>query len=248
MATRQVTSFALGFLDEGINGQEVGVDIVSLYSAPETWTADDDGEKEVGTPVQIDITGDRVLKICPDGEVPNGFLQNRVGNSYDGVKDYIYKVRNRKEIVAGDPAPFVRMRAYGVLDTSLFVEGYTPDVGDEVIVRSGAFDGDKAIDTKLTGTVEVAAESLGAVAGTGTSFESELEVGDTIKVGGIEKVVEAITSDTALAVSVDFDEAIAAETDIFVVRDGDAIGTIYETNTFDGATFAWIVLNEKTRG
>jgi flagellar hook protein FlgE len=61
----------------------------------------------------------------------------------------------------------------------------------------------------LTGTIEGGAGSS-RITGTGTSFESELRVGDTLLIDGADAVITAISSDTELSVEVGLTNAVAA--------------------------------------
>lgn len=138
---RAITNFALGFADKGFNGQEVGIDVVSIYKSKEIWNIDQDGEKEVGTPVQLDMNNDFELKVCPDGQIPEGYLQIPVKEPYPNEEDFYIQNRDRKFITAGNPAPFIRNRLGGVLDTSLLTDAYSPIVGDNIYVSNGKFSG-----------------------------------------------------------------------------------------------------------
>jgi len=61
----------------------------------------------------------------------------------------------------------------------------------------------------LTGTIEGGAGSS-RITGTGTSFESELRVGDTLLIDGADAIITAISSDTELSVEVGLTNAVAA--------------------------------------
>lgn len=153
---RQTTNFSLGFATKGFNATEVGIDVRDIFKSPESWNADDDGEKEVGTPVQVDLTEDFQLKVCPDGEIPDGFLRLFVGDKYPGEEDFYTQQRVNKFVTPGDPVPFVVKRPWGVLDTKLLHEDYTnPSKQDEIYVEGGKF-----TDTDPTG------DSSGEVIGT----------------------------------------------------------------------------------
>lgn len=144
---RQTTNFSLGFATKGFNASEVGIDVVSHFKSPEAWSEDEDGEKDVGTPIQVDLDEDFKLKVCPDGEVPDGFLRHYVGDHYLGEEDFYIQNRINKFITPGDPAPFIRNVAWGVLDTKLTADDYSdPEKGDEIYVENGKF-----TDTDPTG-------------------------------------------------------------------------------------------------
>ncbi len=74
-------------------------------------------------------------------------------------------------------------------------------------------------DSTLTGTVEVQAGSLNAVIGAGTAFLTELSVGDTVKIGGEKRVVDTITDNENLTVTVAFSSAKAAGSSVILVGD-----------------------------
>ena len=136
---REVTNFT-GFDDKGFSPTEVGNDIVSIFYTPESWDEDNDGEKPVGTPVQVDFSADFTLKVCPDGEVPDGFLNTFVGDPYPGRDDFYIQNRDRDFVEPGKPADFVRNRQWGVLDTTLLADSYTsPDKEDDIYVENGKF-------------------------------------------------------------------------------------------------------------
>lgn len=234
---KQTSSFKYGFSIKGFGANEVGTDLIATYKSLEAWEGDN--EKEVGTPIQIDTSKDRTLKICPDGEVPHGFLEVRVGKK---LSDYemmlnLYPV---SEVRPGNPVTFVKYVEYAILETSLFVEGYTPAVGNSIYVEDGLFSNSDEVVTELTGTVEVEEGSLTTVVGTETEFESELAVGDTIRIDDEDRVVSAIASDTSLTVSAAFDGAIAAEEEIYKVKESKPIGEVIEVGKETG--FAEILL------
>jgi hypothetical protein len=156
---RAYTNFMMGFSDKGFNANEVGEDVVAIYKSKSTWTSDGDGEKEVGTPIQIDLSESFELKVCPDGQVPDGYLQLPVKEPYPDEDDFYIQRRNRKFIVAGNPAPFVINKMGGMLDTKLLADGYTSSKDDDIYINGGKFsdtdplDGEgisigKVIDTK----------------------------------------------------------------------------------------------------
>lgn len=143
---RAYTSFMMGFSDKGFNANEVGEDVVAIYKSKSTWTSDGDGEKEVGTPIKIDLDETFELKVCPDGQVPDGYLQLPVKEPYPNEDDFYIQNRNRKFIVAGNPAPFVINKMGGVLDTKLLADGYTPTVDDDIYINGGKFSSTDPLD------------------------------------------------------------------------------------------------------
>lgn len=154
MAHKAVSNFKYGFSIKGFNANEVGTDVIQTYKSKSTWNKDEDGEKDCGTPIKIDYENGRELKVCPDGEVPHGFLEISVSKE---LTDYemmlnLYPVN---EVRAGDPVAFIKFKEYAILETSLFADGYTPDVGDKVYVSGGKFDGSDPLDGsgKSIGTI-----------------------------------------------------------------------------------------------
>ena len=77
------------------------------------------------------------------------------------------------------------------------------------------------VDTALTGTIEVAGGALDTVVGTGTAFDTELEVGDLIKVGNEKREVTVIGSATSVTVLADFSGAITAGATAYQASDLD---------------------------
>lgn len=159
MAHREYSHFKYGFDIKGFSANEVGTDLIATYKTKATWNADQDGEKEVGTPIQIDLTADRELKICSDGEVPHGFLEVRVGKKLNDI-EMMMNLYPVSEVRAGEPVTFVRFRDFAILETKLFADGYTPAKGDSVYVSGGLFDGNDPL------------------AGSGTSVGTIIEVVD----------------------------------------------------------------------
>lgn len=90
-------------------------------------------------------------------------------------------------------------------------QGLLPIQEAEIVVRDTTRDYFFNTAKKpLTGTVSVAGGALSTVVGVGTSFLTELRVGDFIIVGGIEKQVASIASATALDVTEAFAGAVAS--------------------------------------
>lgn len=88
-------------------------------------------------------------------------------------------------------------------------EGLLPIHNAEMVVRDSSRERFfNTVQKPLTGKVSVVGAGT-AVAGTGTAFTTELRVGDYIIVGGVEKQVASITSDTALDVTEAFTGAVA---------------------------------------
>lgn len=86
-------------------------------------------------------------------------------------------------------------------------------------------------DTTLTGTVTVAAGTPTAVAGTDTLFTTELIAGQHIQIGEETRIVDEITSATALTVTVAFDEEYTAEAATLIHRAADPV------NGYDAAFY-----------
>ena len=269
---RQKTNFAYGFSTKGFGPQEVGEDILPIFKSPEAWNTDDEGEKEVGTPVQVDLTEEFKLKVCPDGEVPDGFLQKFVGDKYPGVDDFYKRKRTNKFILPGYPAPIVIMKKFGVLDTQLLHDDYaSPQKGDDIFVDEGLFGNIKPILAEVTGG-EIADATALDFTGTNLAFElnGEAITLDADDYADVEDVATAINDQTGADITVTAEGdslfVVAAKGEDIVISDattgdlsdigltagttepqGIAIGTVYLVKENDGETYVWIVLNEETR-
>jgi hypothetical protein len=139
MAHREYSHFKLGFSIKGFGANEVGTDVISSYKSLSTWDSDNNGEKEVGTPIQIDYNSDdRELKICPDGKIPHGFLEVRVGEKLSDF-EMMLNLYPVNEVAPGEPVTFIKFVEGAVLETKLFAEGYTPVKGDRIYVDGGEF-------------------------------------------------------------------------------------------------------------
>ena len=139
MAHREYSHFKLGFSIKGFGANEVGTDLIQTYKSLSAWENDD--EKEVGTPIQIDTTSsERELKICPDGEIPDGFLEVRVGKK---LSDYemMLNLHPVNEVRPGDPVTYVKYVPNAILETKLFKQGYSPTAGDYIYVEGGEYVG-----------------------------------------------------------------------------------------------------------
>jgi|GEM_PF-2805363 hypothetical protein len=205
---RAYTSFSLGFADKGFNGSEVGIDVVAIYKSKENWTADLDGEKEVGTPIQMDLSNDREIKVCPDGQLPDGYLQLPVKEPYPNEKDFYIQNRDRKFIVAGNPAPFVRNRLGGVLDTKLLVDGYSPNVSDEIYVKDGKFSNVDPLDgegVSIGTVIEVKplhGETFAVIALNGGTTDKDYILNEKIKKINITAPSDGTEQDTGFTIPV----------------------------------------------
>lgn len=90
-----------------------------------------------------------------------------------------------------------------------------------------------------TGTVQVTGGSLDNVNGTGTSFLSEFAVGDSIRIDGVIREVESITSDLLLVVGTEFPAAISGGTAIYKQGTDTLTGTVLPRTDAGRAMFAW---------
>ncbi len=112
------------------------------------------------------------------------------------------------------------------IDANYYPYGDREDTGLVMIKRGAIVVKDTTRDyyfntTKkaITGTVEVAGGALDDVVGTGTSFTTELRVGDLIEVDGQVKEVVTITDNTNLVVGSNFSGAVAAGEAIYISSD-----------------------------
>lgn len=165
MAHKEKSNFKYGFSIEGFSASTVGTDLIATYKSKASWNKDEDGEKEVGTPIQIDYENGRELKVCADGEVPHGFLEVRVGKKLtDREIDFgtrgLYPVA---EVRPGDPVTFVKFVDYAILETSLLADDYEPAVGDSVYVEDGLYTGTAPTDGVAIGTVIETGEEDGYI-------------------------------------------------------------------------------------
>lgn len=144
MQKQQITSFAMGFDAKGHQNSLVGLDVINLYKSPSTWNKDEDGEKPVGTPVQINTTTAATdfenfdVVLCANGEKPDGYLCEKVGNHFEDVSEF-YNVPTESKSRPGTPCKFIRHRKDGYLDTALFDTGITLAAGDDVYINNGTF-------------------------------------------------------------------------------------------------------------
>ena len=92
-----------------------------------------------------------------------------------------------------------------------FIDRTVPYItGATIEVRAAS-----AASASLTGTLTAAAGTLTTVTGSGTSFTSELQIGDAITVGAETRVITAIASDTSLTVDLNF-TAFEAQSATFI--------------------------------
>lgn len=144
MQKQQVTSFSRGFDAKGHQNSLVGLDVINMYKAPSTWNKDEDGEKPVGTPVQIDTATAATdfenfdVQLCANGEKPNGYLAIKVGNHFEEVNEF-YNLPTEPKSRPGEACVYIRHREGGYLDTCLFDEGITLAAEDEVYINNGKF-------------------------------------------------------------------------------------------------------------
>lgn len=167
MAKHKVTtSFEQGFNIKGFSPQDLGSDIIRGFKTPETWTGDD--EKNKGTPIQIDTDptdqdsdypgyeqDDRYIKLCPDGEKPDGYLYVNVADELSD-KDMMMGLYGVDEVRAGEPADYVKHVEGAFLNTNLLHGTNTPDtVGDDVYIEDGLFSTDEDDDEQIGEVIEV---------------------------------------------------------------------------------------------
>lgn len=147
-------SFEQGFSVIGFNEMHTGSDIITGFASDEDWTADEDGERYVTAPVQIDLTEDeRTLKDCEDGEVPDGFLYRGVADG-ELTAEKILGNYPRDEVKAGDTVDYVRFVSGALLQTSIVDEDNVPDKGDDVYVQGGEYSADDTDATAIGVCVE----------------------------------------------------------------------------------------------
>ncbi|MFP4017687.1 MAG: hypothetical protein ACLFT4_06155 [Bacteroidales bacterium] len=138
MAHEAKGSFVDGFAIKGFDERHDGDDIIDTFRSKESWVEDEDGEKYVTTPIQIDLDADRELKVCEDGELPDGYLGRDVNSAELTVNDFVNQI-GRDEVKAGDPVDYVMHKRGAFLQTSLLDESDTPSEGDEVYVADGEY-------------------------------------------------------------------------------------------------------------
>lgn len=138
MAHKAKGSFYQGFAIKGFDSNNMGADVIGVYKSKSTWKEGADGVKEITTPIVHDLETDDELKVCPDGDKPEGFLFRGVKEVKLGVTDFLNRIPE-DYVNAGEAVDFVLYKSGAYLETSLLDETDTPAKGDDVYVASGLF-------------------------------------------------------------------------------------------------------------
>lgn len=127
------TSFEYGFNTKGKRNNDVGEDVISIFSSPDSWTT-----RYAGTPVNISTTTEGEIELTADGEKPEYLLYTRVDDKLTDM-EWMTGAVLRDEREAGMKVDIYPFKTNAIIRTKLFADGYTPSAGDDLYVASGKF-------------------------------------------------------------------------------------------------------------